>query len=278
MDGYHIRIDAFDQDPDAEDRFAAQSPDLISPVYNGVRVEGEVEYTIRIHSGYNLSSKRFADAISKLDSTTYVFVSLGSDEENIKAALRLRMLFARLSIYPRIQAVVYDSDKKEALKDIRNFKDQPYNIECVGDLESTYTESVILDSELEKDALRRHMAWLKLTDKTPEEQAEAKRQEEAKFWGYEYNYRSSVATAIHARARIRCGIPGADKNEKDRTLQERDAIELLEHRRWNAYMRSEGYIYTDGPRNELAKMHPSLVDFSALSEEEKRKDSAVTSE
>ena len=176
MDGYHIRIDAFDQDPDAEDRFAAQSPDLISPVYNGVRVEGEVEYTIRIHSGCNLSSKRFADAISKLDGTTYVFVSLGSDEENIKAALRLRMLFARLGIYPRIQAVVYDSDKKEALKDIRNFKDQPYNIECVGDLESTYTESVILDSELEKDALRRHMAWLKLTDKTPEEQAEAKRQ------------------------------------------------------------------------------------------------------
>ena len=81
------------------------------------------------------------------------------------------------------------------------------------------------------------------------------------------------------KARIACRIPGAEKKESDITLGERDIIEKLEHRRWNAYMRSEGYVYSGSPhessRNDLAKMHHDLVVFDLLSEEEKRKDSSV---
>ena len=80
-------------------------------------------------------------------------------------------------------------------------------------------------------------------------------------------------------ARIACKIPGADKPEEELTGEERERIELLEHRRWNAYMRAEGYVYSGSPekssRNDLAKMHHDLVDYSALTEEEKRKDSRV---
>ena len=58
-------------------------------------------------------------------------------------------------------------------------------------------------------------------------------------------------------------------------------MDRLEHRRWNAYMRSEGYVYSGSPdkasRNDLAKMHHDLVDFSRLTEEEKKKDSRVSS-
>ena len=54
---------------------------------------------------------------------------------------------------------------------------------------------------------------------------------------------------------------------------------MLEHRRWNAYMRSEGYIYSGSPkkssRNDLGKMHNDLVCYAGLDEEEKRKDSRV---
>jgi hypothetical protein len=54
---------------------------------------------------------------------------------------------------------------------------------------------------------------------------------------------------------------------------------VLEHRRWNAYMRSEGYVFSGSTdkksRNDLAKMHHDLVNFADLSEEEKRKDSSV---
>jgi hypothetical protein len=122
---------------------------------------------------------------------------------------------------------------------------------------------VILDSELEDEALQRHLKW----------------GEEEEFWTYEYNYRSSVAAAIHRMARIQCGIPGADKQEDELTDQERAIIESLEHRRWNAYMRSEGYVFSGSKdpssRNDSGKMHHNLVDFASLSEEDKRKDSRV---
>jgi hypothetical protein len=80
-------------------------------------------------------------------------------------------------------------------------------------------------------------------------------------------------------ARIKCNIPGAAKKEKDLTGEERTVIETLEHRRWNAYMRAEGYVFSGSKdkssRNDLAKMHHDLVDYGSLSEEVKRLDSKV---
>ncbi len=263
MEGYNIEIDAFDMDPLAKDKFTALCPELMSPVYNGTHIEGESEYSIVIHSGYNVDTKSFADEISKLDHATYVLVALGTDEDNIKCAVNIRMLFERVGIKPVIQTIIYNSDQKNALQGISNYRGQAYNIDFIGDLESSYTENVIIDSELEADALRRHMKWGK----------------EEEFWQYEYNYRSSLASAIHIKTRIALGIKGADKKEEELTEEERDLIEHLEHRRWNTYMRSEGYVYSGNPdkssRNDLGKMHHDLVDFASLSEEDKRKDSRV---
>jgi hypothetical protein len=192
-------------------------------------------------------------------------VALGSDDVNINTAVNLRMYFERMKIHPMIHAIIYNSQQKKALEGIRNYRGQAYDIAFIGDIESSYTEAVIIDSELEGDALRRHLKWGK----------------EEEFWNYEYNYRSSVASAIHMRARVHCGMPGAGKREEELTAEERDLLEVLEHRRWNAYMRSEGYISSGSTdkksRNDLAKMHHDLVDFSLLTEEEKRKDGSVGS-
>ena len=140
-----------------------------------------------------------------------------------------------------------------------------YYVSIKSVLKDQYIEDVIIDSDLEEDALKRHLKW----------------GQEEEFWTYEYNYRSSMASAIHMKARIKCKIPGADKREEELTEEERDIIEVLEHRRWNAYMRSAGYVYSgskdSSSRNDLAKMHHNLVDFSELSEEDKRKDSKVGS-
>ena len=263
MDGYQIEIDAFDLEENCEDRFSALAPELMSEKYNGVIVPGETEYTIRIHSGYDVTTKSFADEIAKLSDATYVFVSLGSDELNIRTALDLRMRFERIKAKPIIQSVVYSTYQKNALVGITNYRGEAYNIDFIGDMDTSYSEAVIMNSELESDALRRHLKWGK----------------EEEFWQYEYNYNSSVASAIHMRARVFCGIPGAAKSEDELTDEERNVIEKLEHRRWNAYMRSEGYIYSGShdksSRNDLAKMHHDLVDFSSLDEDEKRKDSKV---
>ncbi len=263
MDGYRLEINAFDKDPLAEEKFAALAPELMSSDYNGVAVEGEAQYQITVHPSIDVQTISFADKISKITNATYVFVALGNDDVNIRAAVNLRMYFERMKIHPVIQAVVYNSQQKRALEGIRNYRGQAYDIDFVGDVASSYTEDVIIDSELEEEALKRHLKWGK----------------EEEFWTYEYSYKSSMASAIHRKARIKCGIPGATKKEEELTDEERNGIEVLEHRRWNAYMRSEGYVFSGSKekssRNDLAKMHHDLVDFSSLTEEDKRKDSRV---
>ena len=263
MDGYHIEIDAFDKDEAACDRFSALAPELMSDKYNGVFIPEESEYTIRIHSGFDVTTQSFAKEIEKLTDTTYVFISLGSDEINIQTAVTMRMLFERMKNKPVIQAVVYSSVEKAALEGITNYRGQAYDIDFLGDRDSSYSEEVIMNSALEQGALERHKKW----------------GDEEEFWQYEYNYNSSIASMIHLRARAACRIPGAEKREEELTDEERIRIEDLEHRRWNAYMRSEGYIFSGSKdkssRNDLAKMHHDLVDYSALAEEEKRKDCRI---
>lgn len=263
MDGYRLEINAFDRDKLAEEKFVALAPELMSDTYNGVDIPQEAQYNIKIWPEIDVQTSTFARKIADIKNATYVFVALGNDERNISTAVSLRMYFERLHIHPVIQAVVHDSQQKRALENIKNYRGQSYDIEFIGDVESSYTEKVIIDSDLESEALARHLKWGK----------------EEEFWTYEYNYRSSMASAIHMNARIKCGIPGADKREEDLTEEERDIIEILEHRRWNAYMRAEGYIFSGSKdkssRNDLAKMHHDLVDFSSLSDEDKRKDSKV---
>lgn len=263
MDGYSLRINAFDKEELAEQKFSAKAPELMSPKYNGVYIDGEAQYEISIHSGADVTTKKFAEKIYDIKDATYVFIALGDDDLNISTAAELRMYFERMGIHPVINAVMTNSEGKKALDGVTNYRGQKYDINFVGDVESSYAENVIIDSELEKKALARHLKW----------------GEEDEFWRYEYNYRSSMASAIHMDARIRCGIPGADKPEEDLTDEERVIIEALEHRRWNAYMRAEGYVFSGSKdkssRNDLAKMHHDLVDYSSLSDEEKRKDSKV---
>ena len=263
MDGYKLKINAFDKDPLAEEKFVAVVPELMSAKYNGVDIEGEAQYKITVHADTDVQTITFANKIKEISDATYVFVALGNDDVNINTAVMLRMYFERMKIHPVIHAVVYNSQQKKALEGIKNFKGQVYDIAFIGDMESSYTEDVIIDSELEEDALERHMKW----------------GEEDTFWTYEYNYHSSVASAIHMKAREKCGIPGATKKEEELTPKERNVIEALEHRRWNAYMRSEGYVFSGSTdpesRNDLAKTHNDLVDYETLADDEKRKDGSV---
>jgi len=253
MDGYSVQIYGFDADEKAEERFTALCAELMSDPDCGVH----------IYSGVDVRTKTFGELFTAIPDVSFVFVCLGDDAENISQSANIRMLSERMGNKPVIKTIVRNTEEKNALAGTTNYRGQTYGIEVLGDLETSYSEEILIGSELERLALERHLKW---------------GQEEA-FWQYEYNYRSSMASAIHMKARIACGIPGADKKEEDLTPGERAVIEPLEHRRWTAYMRAEGYVYSGSPhkssRNDLARMHPDLVDFESLTEEDKRKDSRV---
>lgn len=259
MDGYTFELHAFDKDKLAWERFAARCPELV-----GDRTDGN-PYDIQIHAGVDVTTKRYADEIAALKGVTFALVCLGNDGDNITHAVDLRMLCERNGSKPIIKSVVYNTDEIVALNGITNYRGQAYDVDFIGGLESSFSEEVVINSELEKLALERHLKW----------------GTENEFWRYEYNYRSSMASAVHMKARIACGIPGADKREEDLTPAEEESIALLEHRRWNAYMRAEGYVYSGSPekasRNDLAKMHHDLIPFDQLTEEDKQIDIRVGS-
>ena len=78
MDGYRIKIDAFDRDENAESRVAYLCPEIMDELYNHKYVPGEASYSVRVHSGIRVGTKEFADRISQLRQASFVLVSLGS--------------------------------------------------------------------------------------------------------------------------------------------------------------------------------------------------------
>lgn len=275
LPGYRFKLNVFDKDVNAESKFTALCPEYMSPSCNKVFVEGEAQYDITFHSGVDYRYADFEKKLSAVSDASFVFVSLGSDEENLDCALACRMYFERIGIHPRIVAVVYDSDKINGGKGEEEKKNdnQSLDIECFGSLSELYSANVIINSELDEMALRIHMRYYDPKNGiTPEEHA-------ATFWMKEYNYDSSCSSAIHNKIRVECKISGAEKEENDLTKEERAIISETEHRRWNAYVRSCGYIYSGSKekssRNDLAKMHNCLVPFAELTEEYKKIDSDV---
>lgn len=254
MEGYRLHINAFDRDKGAKSRFIAKCPELMSPKYNGPQAEGQEDcYRIDIHTA-DIDSQEFIDLLETLPTITYVAVCLGDDEKNLEMAVRMRSLCKRMGAFPFIQAIRYNLGENEDFSKATNFKGQTYDIDLIGDMKSIYSVSAILYSRLEHLALSRHMKW----------------GGERSFWEFEYNYNSSIASALHHDAKIRLGLSGADQNPADRSPADRDMLRRLEHRRWNAYMRSEGYIH--GKRDDLAKTHHCLVLFDELSIPEQNKD------
>lgn len=242
MDGYRLTIDVFDIDPLAGEEFAFECPGLMDFGHNGAFGKGEAQFAIRFHSGVSVYTDRFAELLGAIESPTYVFVALGSDEMNVNTAITVRRVFRQKGcLYdPLIHAVLYDSDIKKALSNACDRKGFPYGIEFVGDLRTTYSERVVMNEELGNRALSLHQEYTSDDFRT----------------GYEY--RSSTAAVMYRILLIKLCV----QREKP-TVEERRRLECLEHRRWMAYMYGEGYVY--GPqRDDIAKTHPALLPYDQL--------------
>ncbi len=280
LPGYRVKITAFDADKTAEDKFIRICPELMSSRYNGTYPEGDAQYSIKINGGVDVNSTAFYDDVAKIKDATYIFVALGDDALNLSVATRIRALSETVHYVgdhrkPDIETVVYDSNIRNTMsvkwdgeeakcnpKGVVYFGKKAYDIHMIGDLIRFYNVNTLVNSDLINAGLKIHLRW----------------GEESGFWKYEYNYRSSVARAIHDRLRIKMKleIPGIEKPWDQRTDDEKLAIGLVEHVRWNAYMRTEGYRYSGSKdkatRNDLAKLHNNLVSVKELTDDELRKD------
>ncbi len=89
------------------------------------------------------------------------------------------------------------------------------------------------------------------------------------YVNFEYYRRSSIAKALHKDI-TESYFASIPKGEKDYSCPQMEARRKTEHMRWNAYMRSEGYIV--GVRNDRGKTHPNLCTYQELPYLERFKD------
>ncbi|MDR1800660.1 MAG: hypothetical protein LBQ95_02290 [Lachnospiraceae bacterium] len=288
MDGYELNIYAY-ADYDAKEYIEKECPELFDK-HNKTRIKGDAYYGININPEYDNEKKeffdsqpfdvgtnRFLESVMHVENPTYIFISLGDDEKNISAAVDLKTNFERIGCDPIIHAVVYDTKMLKSVTTAKNLGKRPFGITCVGDLKTQYSHEVIMKSDLEKAAKERHMRWTRREDFDSDEAYEKRKlKDEDAFIRYEYYYRSSMAGAIHKKMRVHCKIAGAEKAPELRDENEKRICRHLEKRRWNAFVRTEGYVYSgstnDASRNDLAKKHNLLVPWDELPESEKCND------
>lgn len=287
LDGYKLKITAFDSDEKAEEKFKFLCPELMHEDYNGKIINGEPYYDITIHSGIDVSTPDFRKKLEAIKDASYIFVCLGTDEINLKTAIDIRSIcesidYGSFSHKPDIETVVYDSklagslgvtwnDLKNGKKaGVTNFKDTPYNILITGDLESFYSVSTLVDSQLIAAGFEIQLDYSVGKDEKKRKDPKARDEAERCFWKYEYNHNSSIAKAIHLKLRGEMGRLDSYETWDDLPREEKIALSNPEHIRWNAYMRTIGY--SKGKRNDLGRRHHNLVPTGELSDADLRKD------
>lgn len=262
MDGYILQIHVFDAAANLEKKIESVAPEIIK--YNHKQIEGEPFYDIFFHETVDVNTQDFLNELSSIKDISTVYACLGDDELNISTAMRMRMQFTRDKInfgrvQPNIYAIVYSSIKSDTFNQnggLKSIKGVDYDITFIGSMKERYALSFIEQNELEEEGLKYHLAWAN----TEKEVEEAK----LTYEKYEYYRRSSVSKALHVYYRRQLGLMNiSDLEDK-----------MLEHKRWNAYTRAEGYVY-NAVKDDIAKTHPDLIPYDKLSEREKNKDKII---
>jgi len=266
MVGYTVEIHAFDNNQGIEERLASSAPELVK--FNGVEQLGEGYYKIIFHEGIDIGSEKFMRELSSIGQVTTAFATVGDDNMNIQASICMREVFGRVAIekgyvIPPILASVRSHKKNEIFyinEGLKSLSGKNYGIEFIGDARELFSLETVEQTELEEKGLACHLRW-----STTAEEIE---KSTALYDKHEYYRRASVAEALYSERRVQLGIITGKDSQTDEIIKE------YEHRRWNVFMRAEGYVYAP-VRDEIAKTHPSLIPYQDLSKKEKKKDEVV---
>ncbi|MBQ5319365.1 MAG: hypothetical protein J6K17_09745 [Oscillospiraceae bacterium] len=236
---YKLNINVFDI-RNIRNSFAVKCPELVNTEL--LSDNDEINYKINFFDGQDIFEAQI-EAIPEMKSVTAVFVALGDDEKNFEAAIYLRECFERMETKPEIHTVMSHIDFNGNNQiNITNHKHQAYDINFILP-DDIYTYEKIMNTELEKMGKKMFSMW------------NGSKQEEdfSAFYDFEFNYRSSISASMFWKIRKSLGL----------NVEVTEENKQLEHRRWNAYMRTEGFRYSKN-RNDIAKTHPCLVPYDKL--------------
>ena len=296
MYGYVLNLHIFDGELDIEKRLRNIAPELIDNNFvsrrakkddetfvqyysdaSGLtykdRIDGEAYYHLFYYDGIDVRTQEFLDIVDCIGPLSGVYVTLGDDELNIETAMRLRMTFERAAItygrddrpIPAIYPVVYSEIKNKIItkhNGLHTMKNEDYGITIVGSINSSYTLAALEQNKIEQAGLECHLKWANSD--------EERRKSIDSYAKYEYYRRSSMAEAMHAYMRKELGLMPSSLDDETKKK-----IYKQEHCRWCAIVRSEGYVYNETVKSDLAKVHKSLRPYNALTDEVRMLDEIV---
>lgn len=256
-----LKLRVYDKNAEAaQQEFFALYPELTA--YDIDFIEADVE------------RKTFEEALLRegLD-TTYALIATGDDELNLMAADRLQGILRRANGFgetPPIFVRIRSSAKNKNLAGSAYLKER--NISLLGSVESVYSSKTLFNTELERLALGVHLCYCGQISADP---ADAKYKEAvSSFLTCEYDRRSSLATALHLSVKQQMRQELRDQGVAEDEIIER--LTKLEHDRWVAFVRSEGYRGCDVQtmelfaraegknRDERTKVHACICPWEAL--------------
>lgn len=203
-----------------------------------------VSYSVKLKTDYDPSE----------DNCSVMFIDKGSDTENINAAVSVYERTAKISsrnivIKTPVRSLSIVSAGDETVLQPINHKKQVYPIEFI-----PYSIIHSINNKTYSDI--EHIA---------EELFASWSDSGSSMYDFDFDYRSSMSSAFFWYMYVRNCLA------KGEALEENEENMRLEHKRWNAFMRTEGYAYSSD-RNDAAKLHNCLDSWDALEEKVKKYD------
>jgi len=223
-----------------------------------------------------------------LQNTDYFIVALGSDERNVFAANQLKLLLARRRLkekkerHPVIAPAVFDANLAKAIESASPAEFETYIIPFAM-MNSRFSCKNVFMADFAKRASLNEAIY--------------NRAKQIKTQKDEYTYWANLPRVVHAPYKI-FGLGliqgvslGKDvlqryivKRHEELTERQEHELAWIEHRRWNAFMRTQGFIcptkeeydtYYESfsacgdygmHKNVLLKLHPCIVESQVIPE------------
>lgn len=299
---YSTKINVIDKNAkDLEKRLKKECPELISSSYN-------INF-----SDCDISKLEFNNLLeTKCADTNYIIVASGSDDDNLRIAMELRRFYLSSSPefnnLPVINVYIEDNEYLQSVQGLINSsledKKNNYILESFGSDKEFYSYSMFNDSDIEKLAINSSCVyWKYRKDNHPEENYTVSEMNDMYFFDKEFEKNSNRTNAIHLVYKLfllgfgirKKSDPSVTQEQKKsapkllKYLKEKladksklDNLAYIEHERWNAFYRSEGWCgipydkwdafkkQYNKQKNYVIKQHACICSYEMLQEVEKK--------